>query len=368
MIERVDQKWAQSELIPFLNTVFYEQSHSAWQEAIRVAEMNIDNIPFYEDFPSTMDCLRLALINPAVLTAAETTKFDPVKNMVQLCVSIFVRHAIRHETWPLFSMGLAPSRDFPRPLGSSKPVGNAKQGNSDGLLQVSNVIQRQSPVQEVKAWKKGSSAPKQQVKDNGESKPRGHRSGGLGELSLGRRPNPVTSRLAYETWQGHATRVDHAYGMPSSYDARYGPTSNFHGTPSPMAPQWMGVSRHDQTFFPGQEFGTSAMQQAYRHGDVDPMTGLCSALSYTSLQAGSDLSGAYYDPSYQYGSSQPAISRDNFQHSVAPLQGGDALASESGTGSHRLRAEAKDFNPGAAPHGLESGEGINVRSPVGFAS
>lgn len=71
--------------------------------------------PFYEDFPSTMERLRLCLVNARLLTAAERCKFSlVVAQGEQLCIRIFVRHAVRRGAYELFSLGVAASPDFPR--------------------------------------------------------------------------------------------------------------------------------------------------------------------------------------------------------------------------------------------------------------
>ena len=44
MTARADPTWVQTELIPFLNTVFRPKSAAEWQFDIRHAEMNLYNI------------------------------------------------------------------------------------------------------------------------------------------------------------------------------------------------------------------------------------------------------------------------------------------------------------------------------------
>ncbi|KAF1831273.1 hypothetical protein BDW02DRAFT_650021 [Decorospora gaudefroyi] len=119
--DSVDAFWARNELIPFLMTVFRNRAgystwkHSNWERSIKIAEQNIDRIPFYEDFPSTIERLRLSLTNPCVLTPEELTKFSRLADgPVQVVVSIFVRHMICHGKYELHSLGVNPSPDFPR--------------------------------------------------------------------------------------------------------------------------------------------------------------------------------------------------------------------------------------------------------------
>ena len=72
--------------------------------------------PVHEDFPSTIERLRLCLINAALLTSQELNKYMRIASMgPQTCVRIFVRHAIHHGPYPLHSLGNAPNPSFPRP-------------------------------------------------------------------------------------------------------------------------------------------------------------------------------------------------------------------------------------------------------------
>ncbi|KAG9194092.1 hypothetical protein G6011_04127 [Alternaria panax] len=119
-ISPLDMDWAQDELVPFLQSVFAQPSRSAddWQRQILFARHNVHLIPFYEDFPLTIECLRLTLLNSETLTPKELSKFMKVAEQgSQMCVRIFVRHAIRHGPYQLFSLGRDPSPDFPRGLG-----------------------------------------------------------------------------------------------------------------------------------------------------------------------------------------------------------------------------------------------------------
>lgn len=71
--------------------------------------------PFYEDFPSTIERLRLCLISPEILTPDEFNKFVRVADQSeQLCIRIFVRHAIRHGNYLLYSLGAVANPRFPR--------------------------------------------------------------------------------------------------------------------------------------------------------------------------------------------------------------------------------------------------------------
>lgn len=71
--------------------------------------------PFYEDFPLTIERLRLTLLNSETLNAGELSKMRCITDQgSQMCIRIFVRHAARHGPYQLFSLGRDPSPDFPR--------------------------------------------------------------------------------------------------------------------------------------------------------------------------------------------------------------------------------------------------------------
>ena len=53
-----------------------------------------------------------------------------------MCIGIFVRHAVRHEMYALFSLGNAPSRDFPR-----QQDGAAKADNAEKLADAGETTQ-----------------------------------------------------------------------------------------------------------------------------------------------------------------------------------------------------------------------------------
>ncbi|CAO2649737.1 Nn.00g010290.m01.CDS01 [Neocucurbitaria sp. VM-36] len=350
MIERVDSVWEQTELIPFLDTAFGERERAAWEKKICSAEHDIDNIRFYEDFPSTVESLRLALINPDVLTAPEIKLFSSrVTKDVDMCVGIFVRHAIRHEPFPLFSLGDAPSRDFPR-----QQDGPAKADNAEELSDAGETTQRQLSAQDAEPVDGGLSASKPQGKKKGKGKPRGHGSTGLGKLGYGRLPGPVSSKLAYETPQDRPTHVDRAYAIPPPHDARSERATGFCTVPSFEATEQQRIPEYKQAFFPVQQqvhSGAYGMQRPYGNSVINPSAGLYTMPSYTLLHTGSATSGACLGRSYQSKPSPELVTPSGFQYSVAPLQS-EASMFQPGAGPHRLRGEALDFVPMAAPQCL----------------
>jgi hypothetical protein len=68
----------------------------------------------YEDFDSTVERIRLLLVNPGILTRAETMDFGWMRREIDMCIGVFVRHAMRHGTYKLWSLGTEPDPDHPR--------------------------------------------------------------------------------------------------------------------------------------------------------------------------------------------------------------------------------------------------------------
>jgi hypothetical protein len=68
----------------------------------------------YEDFASTIERIRLLLVNPDIMTTAELEDFGFVRDDVRLCIAVFIRHAVRHGTYRLWSLGVNPDPDHPR--------------------------------------------------------------------------------------------------------------------------------------------------------------------------------------------------------------------------------------------------------------
>ncbi|KAF2848534.1 hypothetical protein T440DRAFT_509424 [Plenodomus tracheiphilus IPT5] len=115
MADHVNAEWARLELVPFLNAV-YGPVYGAWVSQIHLAERNLDIVVFDEDNPATVEKVRLALANSDLLTAQEKKDYLYLKqyDRHQLCIDIFVRHAVHHGTVRLWSHGNMPSREFPR--------------------------------------------------------------------------------------------------------------------------------------------------------------------------------------------------------------------------------------------------------------
>ncbi|KAI4704241.1 hypothetical protein J4E81_001306 [Alternaria sp. BMP 2799] len=113
----IDQDWVDAELIPFLQRVYPEERRTTmdWNRQVVFGRSNLHLLEHYEDFPFTIERLRLCLLNSELLTPAEMSKFIPVTEQgSQYCLRIFVRHAIVHGSYMLFSLGDNPSPEFPR--------------------------------------------------------------------------------------------------------------------------------------------------------------------------------------------------------------------------------------------------------------
>ncbi|KAH8719133.1 hypothetical protein GQ44DRAFT_762187 [Phaeosphaeriaceae sp. PMI808] len=120
MANQLDMQWAHEELIPFLQSAFREHEYfknltrKAWEDEILYQETQIETITVYEDFDSTIERVRLLLVNPEILTKAELDDIGWLRADVRLCIAIFVRHAVRHDTYKLFSLGKESNPDHPR--------------------------------------------------------------------------------------------------------------------------------------------------------------------------------------------------------------------------------------------------------------
>ncbi|KAI4962021.1 hypothetical protein J4E86_001051 [Alternaria arbusti] len=113
----IDQDWVDAELIPFLQRVYPEERRTTmdWNRQVVFGRSNLHLLEHYEDFPFTIERLRLCLLNSELLTPAEMSKFISVTEQgSQYCLRIFVRHAIVHGSYMLFSLGDNPSPEFPR--------------------------------------------------------------------------------------------------------------------------------------------------------------------------------------------------------------------------------------------------------------
>ncbi|KAI8932551.1 hypothetical protein NX059_010726 [Plenodomus lindquistii] len=133
MVHRAHRGWVQQELKPFLNKVFANHPRTqTWNDMIAQAEGDMDSDTFGDRYPaefeSTIDVLRLLLVNPDLLDVKdddddsgdsdedEDRKIfeDLLKSgKIQDVVTIFVRHAVNYGTYNLAAHGTDPCRDSP---------------------------------------------------------------------------------------------------------------------------------------------------------------------------------------------------------------------------------------------------------------
>ena len=116
----LDMAWVRKEVIPLLVAAY--QTHprysslsvKQWEDTVATDSHNVDTLPVYEDFASTIERVRLMLINPSMMTSAEMDDYSWIRDEPDTCITIFVRHAIRHGTFKLHSLGTNPDPDHPR--------------------------------------------------------------------------------------------------------------------------------------------------------------------------------------------------------------------------------------------------------------
>ncbi|KAF2822335.1 hypothetical protein CC86DRAFT_385319 [Ophiobolus disseminans] len=112
--------WARQELVPFFEDAYaahdrYSSLTTAqWEECLAKASLNIDTITVYEDFDSTIERVRLMLIDSTIMTPAEIKDYGWIRDHPDICAAVFIRHAIRHDIFKCHSLGKGPSPDHPR--------------------------------------------------------------------------------------------------------------------------------------------------------------------------------------------------------------------------------------------------------------
>ncbi|KAH7067197.1 hypothetical protein FB567DRAFT_258385 [Paraphoma chrysanthemicola] len=107
-------KWADEELVPLLKYAYGKSLHKSWEWRIVDASRSIANLVVKEDFPSTVERVRLLLVNPEIMTPADVRNFGWVRREIDVCIGVFVRHALKHGTYMLASLGTEPDPDHPR--------------------------------------------------------------------------------------------------------------------------------------------------------------------------------------------------------------------------------------------------------------
>ncbi|KAL5116318.1 hypothetical protein ACEQ8H_005776 [Pleosporales sp. CAS-2024a] len=106
-------QWLEEELIPLLIEAYgYDSQY--WYQAAKDAEKKLHYLPIHESFQSTVERIRLLLINKEVLTRAEIQDFGWLRDKADWCVGVLVRHAMHHGAYPLATLGKEPNRDLAR--------------------------------------------------------------------------------------------------------------------------------------------------------------------------------------------------------------------------------------------------------------
>ncbi|KAF2032776.1 hypothetical protein EK21DRAFT_86791 [Setomelanomma holmii] len=106
--------WAREELIPLLRFVWVEPLRGTWEERVQQVYNTIHELEVFEDFDSTVERLRLLLVNPTIMSRAETKSFGWMRREIEMCIGTFVRHADVHGSYKLWSLGTEPDPDHPR--------------------------------------------------------------------------------------------------------------------------------------------------------------------------------------------------------------------------------------------------------------
>ncbi|EMD64052.1 hypothetical protein COCSADRAFT_160299 [Bipolaris sorokiniana ND90Pr] len=256
--KELDLEWVARELVPFLEWAFGEnygrpqRSKAYWVEKVIFAKSRIENVPYYIDFPSTIDTLRLYLVNKAHLTPKEMLEFSGV--VVQgemLCIRIFVRHAMRHSTYDLHSLGTHQSPHFQRPLTAPMPRHpniklpeseyaavmdelqkqlNNNFCNSTGREEINRegaIYRYRSDLSHVRYSNDGSDSSTEQS-----SNPSEMQSEPIipSRYALGSRSESHISSATPQDWQHHPSRLQHEYLQP------YGPYPGPDGIHGPSVP------------------------------------------------------------------------------------------------------------------------------------
>jgi hypothetical protein len=113
--------WFQAELIPLFQRAFGNLprfanfSPSDWEhQFVLPNEQRIGTLQVSESFPSTIERVRLMLVNPGIMTQAEMDDFSWIRNEPDMCVQIFLRYLRDNGRFPLSSLGSHSHPDHPR--------------------------------------------------------------------------------------------------------------------------------------------------------------------------------------------------------------------------------------------------------------
>ncbi|KAH7406610.1 hypothetical protein DE146DRAFT_398114 [Phaeosphaeria sp. MPI-PUGE-AT-0046c] len=366
----LENDWTYTELLPFLVAAYGEPHKGYWGESVRRAASSVHNLPIHEDFESTIERIRLLLINPQILTDAETKDIGELRDDKSLCVAVFVRHFLNHGPYKLHSLGHEPDPDHPRHKTSvedpQKHIYGGKMSRKRG-----NNASRQS-VQKP-GWRrnnehKSHKMPVNKFDKNGTA----HVAPRIEEPQV-----PTASRLKSKA-TSHHTAVDRNRSKPGT--PRTGPNTNRSlanpalndpgipiRDPLPMSGQGVPQTTNDPMHMQGasrlsQQWNTShAVIQPYSAPPHSYNSYIPSTLSQdnrlheTSYKheharpVGSPLEGIAYSQHHQ-GHPTPSIAALPAVESSRPGFRVADLAVQPSDSGYQLRMIASDFVPGVGEH------------------
>jgi hypothetical protein len=361
----------------------------AIQTYFRVLTQTIQ--PFYEDFPLTIERLRLTLLNSELLTTSEMSKFMRVTEQgYQLCIRIFVRHAVRHGTYRLFSLGRDPNPEFPRPQPPALPTGQAPasagpQGSAPAATKnptpSSTPASAAAPSRAQLAERNATLERQLAALNVRVDRAEGRRGTGRGRAASDQRGRSAQPRGSYN---GRSDRGNHGNQGARMPPAMQPAPATYTTNPSSGYYQpYPGPSYAHGAYMSAPPMGGYGMQQYQQHfPSLAPQqygggwTG--NRMTYSAHQANSSQSGTssgFAMPPPPPQSSQSPFDQQqarsvNFQgqtgqhvpgssgnrqgrmagQNQGPSAAREEQASVSGTNSHVPRPDAKEFNPGAATH------------------
>ncbi|CAN9181966.1 hypothetical protein CUC08_Gglean002842 [Alternaria sp. MG1] len=346
IIAPLDMEWARDELVPFLQSVFAQPGKSAddWMKSILHARRNIHLIPFYEDFPLTIERLRLTLLNSETLTPKELSKFTKVTELgSQMCIRIFVRHASTQGPYLLFSLGRDPNPDLRR--------GNQARGSRPARTQPPQLMDENRALQ------------KQMSALNLETE--GHHGGRYVQTI---RPRQLRGGYEGHPDNGHhfnrGARVSQAVQQPSpqyppapfgGYNQPYDDPSMAR-TPYAPTPSMVGYGMQHYGNPPPQSYSEWNVNQSYhnaqqansaqpRASSAYPMSPPQVMLVPQQFRVPSRQGQQFQHHRAASAGQQGQVLAQNEDHSVPPL--GQASSSRRASSSV-LRPEARPFTPGKA--------------------
>ncbi|RAR10473.1 membrane bound c2 domain-containing protein [Stemphylium lycopersici] len=380
--QNLDLDWAHRELIPFLKLIFGETyGHENrptvhWLRMVLFARLKLNRIPFYEDFPSTIERLRLRLINPEILTPDEFTKFARVADQgEQLCIRIFVRHAIRHGNYPLYSLGAEANPRFPR---SRKTDGSQHQRRKftrprqaaalDALqkqiddLTINREVAEDRPQQPVRAIRGGSGSA-------------GH-VGRVPAVPSGRLPRAARGHnvgpAGHAPHMYHRTHISpaspmkvpqHNLGPLDGFRQPYGPYPGYHSMhgPSVPAPMQMSTAQYQQPTLP----------QVERQHLVDPppyqwphgvWNGNQMPFYPSHPNSFAPAAGNAWDMQQPQSSAMsyqaPHLSVSEYVYDPSMGTHGQAATLNPHAAAHMPRPEAPEFRPGPSSHNMRTSRSL----------